>query len=165
MKVILLMTISVDGYIARVNDEAPWSPEEFARCNEFIKQAGNVIVGRRTYEIMKAAGDFDEEAETVVLSKGKSADIGKVHFVSSPKEALEYLDAKRFQVAVVGGGRAANTAFLDAGLLNEIILDVEPIMLGEGLTLFSKQSRDIKMKVLGEEKLDADSVRLHYALQ
>jgi dihydrofolate reductase len=164
MKTTLLMTVSADGYIARLNDEAPWSPEEFNRCNEFIKKVGNVIVGRKTYEIMKAAGDFDEDVETVVLSKTKSEDIGKVHFVSSPEEALEYLNSKDFQIAVVSGGTAANTAFLDAGLLNEMVLDVEPIILSDGLTVFSKQSRDIKMELLKAEKLDANSFRLHYKI-
>jgi dihydrofolate reductase len=147
MKVLLLMTISADRYIARLNDEAPWSPEEFVRCNEFIQQAGNVIVGHKTYEIMKATGDQ-----------------GKVHFVSTPKEALDYVQAKNFQTAVISGGTATNTAFLDAGLIDEIILDIEPIIFGEGLPLFSQKSREGNMQLLGVEKLDKNAVRLRYSV-
>jgi len=158
------MTVSADGYIARLNDEAPWSQEEFARCNEFIKKVGNVVVGHKTYEIMKEAGDFDKDVETVVLSKDKNANAGNVHFVSSPKEALEYLSSKNFQTVVVSGGMTTNTAFLDAGLLDEIVLDIEPIILGEGLTLFSKQKRDIKMELISIEKLDGHSSRAHYKI-
>ncbi len=65
MKVVLLMTLSADGYSARLNDDAPWSAEEFARCNAFVANAGNIIVGRRTYEIMKEEGDCNDQIETV----------------------------------------------------------------------------------------------------
>lgn len=164
MKTILLMTLSSDGYSARPNDEAPWSPEEFARCNEFVHNAGNIIVGRRTYEIMLAAGDFDSSITTVVLSRRPSDDVGNVHFVSSPEAALEYLSSKNINVAVVAGGAKTNSAFLNANLINEIILDVEPIVLGNGLRLFEQEHEDIKLKLVDIKKFEDGGARLHYSI-
>lgn len=158
------MTISADGYIARPNDEAPWSPEEFTRCNEFVAAAGNIIVGRRTYEIMKEAGDLNREIRTVVLSHSPHEDVGNVHFVASPEEAIAYLKNKNFEAVVVAGGTATNTAFLTANLIDEVMLDVEPIILGEGLRLFEEGERDVKMQVIENTKLDGSTVRSHYRI-
>jgi dihydrofolate reductase len=164
MKTILLMSASSDGYTARPNDETPWSAEEFARCNKFAHDAGNIIVGRKTYEMMLASGDFDGSIATVVLSRNPSDDVGNVHFVSSPKLALEYLASKDIGVAVIGGGIKTNSVFLHAGLIDEIILDFEPVILGNGFRLFEQQHENVKLELLDMTKFDDGVVRMHYAV-
>jgi len=165
MKTILLMTASADGYIALLNDWAPWSGDEYARCAAITKEAGNLIVGSRTYEIMRSAGDFDESILTVVLSKKAQADVGNVHFVASPEEALEFLKSKNMSTAIVGGGATANMTFLHAGLIDEIILDVAPIILGSGLRLFKEQREDVKLELLEKEQFSDNVIRLHYTIK
>ena len=164
MKAILMMVISSDGYIARPNDEAPWSPQEFARCNEFAHNLGNVIIGRKTYALSLQTGDIDTSISTVVLSNTASDDVVNVHFASSPQAALDYLALKKMTTAVIGGGTKTNSAFLNANLIDEIIIDVEPIILGNGFRLFEQQHEDIKLKLLETKKFDDGAIRLHYSL-
>jgi len=158
------MTMSSDGYTARPNDEAPWSPEEFARCNKLAHDAKNIIVGRKTYEMMLASGDFDGSIATVVLSRNPSKDISNVHFVFSAEEALEYLASKKIDVAVIGGGIKTNSTFLHANLIDEIIIDVEPIILGNGFRLFEQYHENVKLNLLGTTKFDDGAARLHYSV-
>ena len=60
MKVILYMAMTANGMIARENDEAPWSKVVWREYYKFIKQNKNIIVGRRTYELMKNANEFEK---------------------------------------------------------------------------------------------------------
>ena len=53
MKVILYQAMSVNGYIAGAHDETPWSDEEWKSFSKAVSEAGNIIIGRRTYELMK----------------------------------------------------------------------------------------------------------------
>lgn len=164
MKKILLMTISPTGFIARENDEAPWSPEEFARCVEFVREHGNLIVGHKTYDLMRNGSDFDPSVQTIVLSKTPQKSEGNVTFVSSPEEALSVLTQKGFDVAVIGGGSVTNALFLAGGLIDELVFDVEPLLFGGGLPVFKEIPGDIRLE-LAATKQFGNTVQLWYRVQ
>jgi dihydrofolate reductase len=52
-KTVLYMAISADGFIAGPDDETPWSEEEWESFKAFVKTCDAVLIGRRTYEIMR----------------------------------------------------------------------------------------------------------------
>jgi dihydrofolate reductase len=76
MKTILYMAISADGFIAGANDETPWSEEEWAAFQEFVKSCDIVLLGRRTYEIMSKQGEFVDGPDYFVVTSDASADTG-----------------------------------------------------------------------------------------
>lgn len=163
-KVILYMAISVDGMIAKSNDDTSWiSQDEWNSYSETTRKAGCLVVGRRTYGILTKQPEFVElkDVKLVVVSEENIKTIAPNHFVAnSPKEALEIL--KNFDEIIVAGGGILNASFLEENLIDEIYLDVEPTMLGEGIPLFKGKSFEKRLKLLDTKKISENEIQLHY---
>ena len=164
MKVILYMATTVNGLIAKKNDETPWSEEEYKSYFDFVKKRRNIVVGRRTYEIMKTTHLTEKfrNVVIVVLSHSIHAKMDNAIFVSSAREAIKTLKKMGFKEIVLAGGGRINGSFLDDGLIDEIYLDVEPMVFGDGIELFSKAGKNLKLRLLGARKLSRDTIQLHY---
>ncbi len=138
MKVVLYMAISVNGMIAKSNDDTSWiSKKGWDSYSSSVRTAGCLIVGRRTYHILTKQPEFSEfkDVKLIVVSHEDFPTLAPNHIVAhSPKEALELL--KNFKEVVVAGGGILNASFLAENLVDEIYLDVEPIILGEGIPIF-----------------------------
>lgn len=156
--------MSTNGYIARKNDETPWSSADFARFEEFIAEKGNVIIGRRTCKIMTADGNFNNLVQTIVLSRTEHTNEGNVTYVTSPQEALKAVAEKGYDTAVVAGGAQVDALFLQEKLVDELILNIEPLLLGSGLPLFTDLPVDIKLELVNVSQPDKHSVSLHYKI-
>ena len=168
MKVILYMTTTINGIIAKHDDSADFiTPAESASYVAAVKNAGALIIGRRTYEILSAQPEFQEflkaGVKIVAVSHGDVTLKDPSHVVAhSPQEALDLMTD--FDEVVVAGGGKLDAAFLDGNLIDEIYLDVEPAIVGEGIPLFSGSTADRKLKFLGSKKFGDDEIQLHYAV-
>lgn len=111
-KTILYMAVTINGYIAKENNETPWSKEEWSSFSNFIKDKKNIIIGRNTYNLMKEEDEFDKIGNpmVVVVSKNKVLD-ENIITVRSPKEAVDVLKEKGFNEFVVAGGGQLNSSF------------------------------------------------------
>jgi dihydrofolate reductase len=163
------MTISLDGFIAGAGDATPWSDDAWSSYATFIKSKGNLIIGRRTFELMEQAGDeFAKIGNpfTIVLSEKRAAPLhGKVLFVKSPDEALAMMRGQGFTEVVLGGGGVTNGGFLKAGLIDELMLDVEPQLLNAGQRLFGPEPAKCVLTLAGTERLGNRLVRLRYRVK
>lgn len=165
MKVILMMTQSVNGFIANINGETPWSQESWEIFTYTVKKYKNFIIGRRTYELMKQGGeiDFIRNPFIVVVSSDNYKDENNVHFVKSPVQALELLGSEGFDTVLVAGGPTLGTSFLQENLIDEIHVDVEPMLFKEGVPFLKYLEKDrIKLKFLGAENYRYVVARLKY---
>ncbi|MFA4819558.1 MAG: dihydrofolate reductase family protein [Candidatus Aenigmatarchaeota archaeon] len=164
MKVILYMAMTVNGMIAKENDETPWSNAEWKNYAKKVKECGALIVGRRTYEIMKKSNELKKIGNpfTVVVTSVEKEDNKSFVFVRSPKDALEIMKKKRFHKVLLGGGSMINASFMKAGLVDEIYLDVEPVVFGRGIKLFSEEDFEAKLKLIGTKKISKNEIQLHY---
>ena len=68
MKVVLYMAMSVNGCIAKENNETPWSDAVWESYYKIAKQFKAIILGRKTYEIMK-------DVKIIAMSRRKVADL------------------------------------------------------------------------------------------
>lgn len=163
-KVILYMAISLNGMIAKENDDTSWvSKEEWECYLKAARSAGNIIVGHRTYDIMSEEAEFDElrDARVVVIAREEFETKSANHtVVSSPEEALSYLGSQ--ETVIVAGGGILNAAFLQKNLVDEIYIDVEPIVFGKGIKLFNGDDFTLNLKLLGVTHISDNEVQLHY---
>ncbi len=168
MKTILYMAITANGYIARKNDETPWSKEEWESFFSKVKEAKNIVLGRKTFEMMKSNGNLAEIGDifiVVVSDKIKNdSDEANCLFVNSPAQAVEALKEKGFTEAFVAGGGILNSSFMQEGLVDEIYLDIEPFVFGDGVRLFSENDFEENLELLAIKKLSKNVVQLHYSL-
>ena len=80
--------------------------------------------------------------------------------VDSPKAALKIL--KDFKEVIVAGGSILNNSFLEENLIDEIYVDIEPIIITEGLPLFKGKLYEKNLKLLGQNKISDNEIQLHY---
>ncbi|MET8850242.1 dihydrofolate reductase family protein [Amycolatopsis sp. NPDC004625] len=156
-KVIVDITVSLDGFIATPDDDVErlhrWAFTSIGADDEYTAEArelfeknefGAIFAGRRTYEVSGAwSGNPPVPVPYVILShdvpeKVKSGEWSRFVFVSGD---IETAMAKASEVAggrsvgVMGGADVIQQC-LKAGLVDELWLHVVPVLLGSGIRLF-----------------------------
>ena len=163
-KVILYMAISLNGMIAKSDDDTSWvSKEEWDSYSLAVRTAGNLIVGHRTYGILTKQPEFSEfkDVKLVVVAQEDFQTLAQNHLIAhSPKEALKMLND--FEQVVVAGGGALNASFVEENLVDEIFIDIEPIILGRGIPLFRDKDFERNLKLVGQKKISDNEIQLHY---
>lgn len=166
MKVTLYMAMTLNGFIAKENDNVDFvSRASWASYRSIIQKTKNVIVGERTYTLMGAAGDLEGLADIQIVVVSDKADFTAkppAIAASSPSAALSLLKSKGFKEALVAGGGTLNGSFMKDGLIDEIYIDLEPVIFGNGIKLFGEHSFDEKLELLESKQLTPDEVQLHY---
>ncbi len=163
-KVIAGMTVSLDGFINdRDGDVRSLNTDfnellEAASFKKMIEDTGAVIMGRNTYEMADPFSWVNDEYEfqlpLFILTHNppekfpKGNDKLSVHFVSDGIEsavAQAQEAAGDKMVQIIGGAKTIQQA-LNAGVCDELGIDVMPMFLGNGVRLF--------------ENIDTDKVKL-----
>lgn len=158
------MAISLNGMIAKNDDDTSWiSKEEWDSYSLAVRTAGNLIVGHRTYSILTKQPEFSEfkDVKLVVVAQENFQSLTQNHLVAhSPREALELL--KDFEEVIVAGGGALNASFAEENLIDEIFIDIEPIILNKGIPLFRDKNFERNLKLIGQKKISESEIQLHY---
>ena len=97
MKVMMYMAVSRDGFISGNYDDTSWvSPQEQQQYVRMINGVGNMIIGRRTYEVMRANHEFDQLQNpfVVIMTNYTYKNEEHRHFThAKPKNIIAYLRA------------------------------------------------------------------------
>ncbi len=99
----------------------------------------------------------------VVSENANLQTIANNHSVAkTPKDALAILEKEAFDKALIAGGGTLNASFVVENLVDEIYLDIEPIVFGKGIRLFRETDFEAKLKLLETKKLSDNEIQLHY---
>jgi len=63
------------------------------------------------------------------------------------------------------GGGGIIASFLDEGEIDEFIISVVPVFIGEGIPLIAPSRRTLQLKLLASKAFPDGVVQLHYAIQ
>lgn len=123
--------------------------------------------GRKTYDAVKKwQGSYLEDLKDirkVVISTDKKLLTSHDFMLAySPKDAIKQLSSLGFKSMIVTGGSTINAAFAKEGLIDEIILNIEPYILGEGIPLFAQGNFEFKLNYMGSKKITKSIVQLKY---
>ena len=160
---------SIDGFIAREDgslDDFPTDPEHVADFFEALRSFDVVLMGRKTYEVGLRAGvtnPYPAMKQYVFSRTLKQSPDPNIEIVT--ENAAERVKALRNEpgkdIWLCGGGDLATTLFT-ADLIDEIILKVNPLLLGSGIPFFSGDVRTAQLE-LSESKIYRCGVAvLHY---
>jgi len=162
-----MMVTTLDGIIAKEKSQnVDWSsPADKKAFIEETKKHGAIVMGDTTYFLIgkPLPGRFN-----LILSltpdKFKDQEIpGSLEFFcGSPEETVAHLEGKGYQSAILGGGASTNAAFLKAGLVDEIIITVEPKVFGRGINFTEGQDLDMQLELLENKSIGDDCVLLRY---
>lgn len=164
------MATTANGMIAKPDDSTPWTDKEWKSYSAFVKKAGNVILGNKTYKLMLEDNSLKKLGDPTVIvlsSYPKPEEVkNKNHFfVDTPQKALEILKKKGFKTVVIGGGGKLNSVFMSEELVDEIYLDVEPLLFGKGIKLFKDADFEASLELLDVKKLSKNEIQLHYKVK
>ncbi len=167
MKLILYMGMTVNGFIAKEDGNSEWTSEEDLKgFYEQSTKAGNIILGKNTYLAASRYGYFPfPDALNVVVSHEKIENQwGEKVIVTdkAPKKILEMLQVRGFETSFLAGGGTLNSSFMKGKLVDEIYLDVEPLVFGKGIRIFKEEDFEADLKLLEVNKLNSDTVQLRY---
>lgn len=169
-KVILYIAASLDGYIARQNDDIGWlsavqRPNEDYGYNNFIEHIDTVIMGRKTYEkVLSFNIEFPhKDKKCYVLSKTlKGADSNVEFFNGDVKDLISKLNSEEGKNIFIDGGSEAVREFRSKNLIDEYIISIVPMLLGKGIRLFKETDLEIKIKLVDSKLFDSGLVQLKY---
>lgn len=157
-KVVLYMTISTDGYISGQDGETPWSKQQWLSFQEFVKSCDYCIMGSTTYDIMKRDSSLVPDVNFIVATNNATKDTGNYE-----KIVLKSADdlPKAEKIGIIGGGNL-NGNVADLGLIDEINLDIEPIILGSGTRLFGDRTPKLSLELKSSKKIGSGTIQNHY---
>ena len=179
MKTQYYTATSLDGFIATEDDSLDWlSP--LGDINEtsyssFIAKVGALAMGSKTYEwmlrhtdeVVAAVGSPWPYAQpTWVFSSRalplvKKADIRIVEGDVRPVHAAMREAAGEKNIWIVGGGDLAGQ-FYDADLLDEIIVQVGSVTLGQGKQLFPRRLANPPLRLISTTQIGSGFAELRY---
>ncbi|MDT3738066.1 MAG: dihydrofolate reductase family protein [Candidatus Kapabacteria bacterium] len=171
-KVILYIAASVDGFIAKPNDDLSFlsivqkDGEDYG-YSEFINSVDTVIIGRKTYDwVMDNASEFiHTEIETYVITRTLRPDNGKTKFYNGDlKELVLRLKSQPGSNIFVDGGAEIVNELLRQNLIDEFIISVIPILVGSGTRLFKNGLNEQKLEFVESKLFDTGLVQTHYKL-
>ena len=158
------MATTANGYIAKENDDTSWiTTQEWNSYSAMVRKVGNLVIGHRTYDILTKQPEFAEfsEVKIVVVSNNDFQTLSPNHvIVKTPQEALDIL--KGFEEVIIAGGGNLNASFMQENLVDEIYLDIEPIVLGKGIKFFAENDFETKLQLLESKNISKDEIQLHY---
>ncbi len=165
-KVTLGLANSLDNYIARADggsDWLHWSKEVAEISSKFMKTVDVILIGRKTYEVMLGFGQTSyPDAKNYVFSRSKTKAAAIRKSLQSKKKADKNVEVVTKDVAkfvhelkrkkgkgivVFGGGELAKGLF-EADLIDEVVLNIHPVLLGSGIPLFHEMKRQINLELL-----------------
>jgi dihydrofolate reductase len=174
-RVIVHIAASADGYIARPDGDLEWltsrpAPDGFYGMNAFMQSIDTQLLGRKTYEAALRLGEkFDSPGiKTIVFSRHpRPADAPTaVEFVTAPiAPFISRLIAQPGKDVWLMGGGELIAAFLDESAIDEFVISVVPVFIGDGIPLIARRHRHAALELRSVRQFDDGLVQLHYRLQ
>ncbi|WP_314384880.1 dihydrofolate reductase family protein [Pseudomonas brenneri] len=178
IKCSVFIAASIDGFIARPDGDIEWlhRPEyEGPGLNgityeSFIATVDALVMGRKTLEKVLSFPEWPYEGTPVIALSHKTLEIpvhlqGKLEVLAADVSTLVELLAERGMKHLYIDGGQTIQAFLDAGLLNELIITRIPILLGQGVPLFSQTGREYDLRHIDTCASDNGFVQSRYAVE
>ena len=170
-KVILYISMSLDGFIATKDDDISWLDsidhgENDYGYKKFSSTIDKYIVGRKTYDVvMNLVGEFAQAKEynCYIISRSKSGVENGVTFYNGDIASLiDRLKSEGGKHIYCDGGAEIVKELMKEDLIDEYIISVIPIILGDGKRLFKGGIPSQKIKLIASKAYSNGLVQLNY---
>lgn len=171
-KVILYIATSLDGYIAKTNDDLGFlsivekEGEDYG-YKVFISTVDTIILGRKTYDwVVKFAGEFlHPDINAYIATRKARPGFGNTIFYTGDlKELVLKLKNEKGKNIFIDGGAEIVNELLKDNLIDEFIISVVPVFVGDGIKLFNSGRSEQKLSLISAKTFDTGLVQLHYKL-
>jgi dihydrofolate reductase len=169
-KLIVYIACSLDGFIAAPGDDLSFlkqveKPGEDYGYASFMDTIDTIMMGRRTYDwVVKEIGEYlDKTRDIFILTNDERAPLNNVQFYNGdPAGLLENLRSKPGKNIFIDGGATAIDYFRQQGLIDEWIISIIPVLLGNGIPLFKSCPQQQQLTFIAVKHFETGLVQLHY---
>lgn len=166
MKTFMIAAISLDGFIAKSADTTTidWTSREDSELYTTITtETGVMVMGARTFAQIKRS----LPGRRVIVYTTRPEQIGSYDNVEitdePPAELLKRLEAEGCGSVAICGGGTIFYQFMQANLIDEMYITIEPLLFGEGVKLFDGKL-DKRLQLREFKKLNDDTLFLTYGV-
>jgi len=166
----IYIALSLDGYIARPDGDLDWlssvqiEGEDYGYA-DFIATIDAVIVGRKSYDKVLSMGvEFPHlDKECYVLTRSERADEGNLRFYNGDLGALvKRLKSTDGKNIFCDGGAEVIHQLLQLDVVDDFLLSIIPIFLGDGIRLFKNGRPELPLELVQTQSFASGLVQLHY---
>jgi dihydrofolate reductase len=171
MKASVFVGASLDGFIARPNGEFDFlspSGDIPHGYDEFIATVDALVMGRNTFGVVNEMAEWPYGNKPVIVLTTRplpsAPRLGTIEpMEGTPHQVAERLAARGFQHIYVDGGITVQR-FLNAGLIDRLIVTRVPVLIGAGIPLFGPTHHDIALKHIATRTYATGLVQSEYEL-
>ena len=176
-KVTIHMVSSLDGFIAKKDESVSWlessdNYEQGVTLSEeeilaFLKTIDCYLMGSRTYEkALELGWPYGEIPVTVLTNRELTTDRENVEFYSGDLSKLinDHLKPLYKNIWMVGGAKATKD-FIRLNLVDDIIVSVMPVLLGDGTLFFDYIGKEEKLHLKDVKAYKDGMVELWYEIK
>jgi len=171
-KISLFIAMSLDGYIAKPNDDLTFlnrvekEGEDYG-YKEFTDTIDTVIIGRRTYDyVLKNVGltHYDNgHRDVYVITRTERPKVGRTTFYTGNlTELIKHLRSEKGKNIYCDGGAEIINELLNQDLIDELIISIVPVLLGNGTRLFKDDRPEQTLEFLEVKAFETGLTQLHY---
>jgi dihydrofolate reductase len=169
-RVSVFVGASIDGFIARPDGALDWLPAgggEPHGYNEFFATVDAIVIGRNTFETVLAFESWPYGDKRAVILSSRPVDLSRVRggvveqMAGPPGIIVSRLAATGARHLYVDGGITIQR-FLEAGLVHHLTVTRVPVLIGQGIPLFGKLGRDIRLRHVATKSYPDGLVRSDY---
>ncbi len=168
MGVTLWMAVSLNGMSARDNGSEDFlSGTDWELFLDLVRASDGLVWGRVTHELFEeAVRPHAPELPIVAVTRdtGLAMRSGSLR-ASSAAEAVEKLRAEGATTILLAGGSQLNGAFLRSGLVDEVVLGIEPVIVAQGLPLVQGDAPDLPLQLADVQQVEGRTLRVRYLVQ
>lgn len=164
----IFIAASLDGFIARPDGRIDWlaaveRPGEDYGYAEFFEAVDTLVIGRKTYD---AALGFERwpysGKRCVVMTRTKlTARHGEMFCEGDAVTLVDRLTGEGSRRIYVDGGSVIQQ-FIAAGLVSDLVISLVPVLLGDGIPLFARIGRDVRLELTDCRSFASGLVQLCY---
>jgi len=171
MQASVFVGTSLDGFIARTHGELDFLPPgggEPHGYDEFMATVDALVIGRKTFETVLAFDTWPYGMKPVFVLSTRAlppAPAGAVveHMSGAPAEIVAQLATRGIRHIYVDGGITIQR-FLQAGLIQRLVVTRVPVLIGAGIPLFGQLQHDIMLRHVGTRQYASGLVQSEYAV-
>ena len=165
----VFIATSLDGYIARADGSIYWLSivhpvDEAHGYDTFMSSVDTIVIGRRTYETVLGYETWPYFGKRVIVMThrpAKAHQAEEFYSGSALELANRLTDARR---VYVDGGNVVSQ-FFAAGLIDDVTISVIPIVLGNGIRLFSGGEGEHRLELESSRSWPSGMVQMRYRLR
>ena len=170
-KVTIEMACSINGLIATEDGNEDFlSYRGWKIMIELLKEYDVLIWGRKTWDNILSWGDEylkDLKKINIIILTSKNNETNgfpNVTYCNSIDECLRVCKKMKYEKLFISGGATINNAFMEEGIVDNIILNYNPFILNKGIPLFKGNYFENKLKLEKIVKEKDDIVQVHYSI-